>query len=853
MPDLKFKEDGTADWRTYQDELMKSTNQEEAALGRRMRMEDDKARGLSELGTRMDADRKELDERHAQGRADFRAKQFNDASAKYNATNKYAKTGNIADHPLAQGQNDGASLYKGGKNNKFEFGKEQALHGIGGRGGGGSFVRRHKEKIIFLSGGLGAFLIVAAVVVILLMTLAPYKHVHFATVLRSLGMARFTYVMNKQMSRTIFDSAVLTKNSTGRFTPPPSSLFHRLVGINPRKQLAQLGHQNKLRFDFSSTPRWGGVLGNTNTFQGVTIDGQKIYLDDTARSLYGRDYNDLNRREARRARSVFATQARTELSRALVLESRRFRWAAFTNFYRVTGIKLFKWGSKGATYKLKTDAQARALNLDETYKRVVGGEGGIKRTGVTSIDEEAEAKRKAQLEAARNNTEPGEQRSRLAKSVTGVRALSSGVAAVTIACVVHAIDGAFEAAALEREQRVARTNNDTQSGSDQIKYGDTQQQAVGAVSRTWDGAEQSAMYKKFEQKPMDAEDKEEIRAAPGVNTGSQKFAEVIDIADKILVGSSLAATLGGDALQDAGCNVLLNQWVQFGIVGAEAAFVIGTAGAGGGLLAAIQATVRTALEVGASVGIAHVIGTLIDDAVKAASDTDFSGTSFGADKFNENFVASSYTGEIGNRQITFGAPLDAKDAEEAQLQAVSELRDYYSKQPFKTRYFAIDNPFSLTGHIVAHTPSSLGGIAESIQRGVVSLATIIGSPQRLFSSAANLLTANGPVASAEASITRGDRFGIDEWGWTVQEQRIVEEDPAFEVANPEGNDLIHSIEPRLEELNQKYGPCYAPGYVLQSQKPETGCTKAALTTTEALKWRTYMSYSYSAARLTGNI
>lgn len=722
---------------------------------------------------------------------------------------------------------------------------------VGGKKQAGGFLNRHKKELL-LAGGIGAGAMgFFGIMVFLIVLIAPYKTVHFATILRSIGMARFTYVMNKQFSRTIFDAAVLTENSTGRFKPPETSLFYKVVGINPRAQLKQLGNDNVLRFDFEGTPVWGGVLGRTNSFRGVVIGGKGFYLDEYAQRMYGVDgYDNLTRAQARKVRAAFGDDVHARLSDALQLKSRRFRWGVYKGFYAATGIRLIKWFNKGKDYKELSDKDARAKNVDDTLKQVEGDAAGAKKSGLTEVDEAAAKDREGQIAAAKNGTTPGEVRSKLADRVRGVRGLSTTVAVITLACVVHALANSFANAQEEREAHAARMAAETQTASDQHKYGDTVQQAIGAENSMWNGADHSAVYKSVTGQPLSTADNQAMAAVPSIKTPDQRFQSIISVVDTVITGGRLSGTVPGlgtlhDAALNGLCDVLLNEYVQDAEALAEIAIAIASAGSAEGAVAAIRAGIQAGLEFGASVGLGELIGEFIDSMVKDMSNMSFSGIETGPSRFDDAYVATDYSQQVGNRQITFGAPMDLADTQAAQQQAMADLHRQNSEQSFTQRYFAVDNPFSLTGNLIAVMPTSFGGMAESIRGGLVSIISTIGSPQRVFGNILGIFTAHNHAFAASTSI-RSDMWGVDEWGWTPAELEKVDSDSSFDVTS-----LIQTIEPRLDELNAKYGPCYDAGYILQTQKPSQ-CTKAFLSSDEALHWRVYMSETYAAVHLKGS-
>src|SRR3990167_399420 len=71
-----------------------------------------------------------------------------------------------------------------------------------------------KKKIALLVGG-GAGFGLFALVIVFIIFIGSFKAVHFSTVLRSVGFARFQMYMRQQFAQTTFDAAVLTDESTG--------------------------------------------------------------------------------------------------------------------------------------------------------------------------------------------------------------------------------------------------------------------------------------------------------------------------------------------------------------------------------------------------------------------------------------------------------------------------------------------------------------------------------------------------------------------------------------------------------------------------------------------------------------
>lgn len=715
---------------------------------------------------------------------------------------------------------------------------------------------KSKKKLLFIGGGVGLGFL--ALLILLIMFLSSFKAVHFSTVLRSVGFARFNLYMKKQFARTTFNAAVLTDESSGKFKLKDRGLLDKLSRVNPEKQLAKLGREGTLKFEFEGGRKWGG-LRSTNTFKGIEINGERINLDDIARKFGYESYNKIGIADIRGklgVRAEFVNRVRSGLAEPLSLEGRAFRSSVYDGLRQAAGIRMYKWLNKGREYLGKNPDEARIKNLEDG-KAQTGEEGRAKpRSNIDDVNEGADEL----AEEAENALKEGRQPRKISPKVTRLNGfaqnLSTGVFAATTACIIHDLNESFKEVTPAREKQAAAFGHSIHTTADQIKSGDVAAEAVGAENERWEGAEQAAFYKQAAGYPISTEDEKQVATAPSVLPPASKFANILDDVDTVMktaVGGPFIAILGNvpglgdllkkgqDKLIDVGCQTVLNPFVQGTIAAGEVGIAIFTAGTAEGVLQAIKVGLQAGLKFAGTVGVGELLGSLIESAMQSYSGTDFSATSSGTNLYNSGSVTTDYLQQTGTRKITYGRPMDPAETIASQEVAISDLKATQNKRGFAGRYFAADNPFSLVGRLAAIVPTNSSGWLGSIKHFGASL---INSLVRLPGVLASIFIPQQKVAAASGS---GDysSFGVNGWGWTNEEQARLDSDEAFAPEN-----LAEYVEPRLDELNDKYGPCYS--YVMQHEKPgdcDSKLKPGSATYEEALRWRAYMAESYAAEEL----
>jgi hypothetical protein len=732
-----------------------------------------------------------------------------------------------------------------------------------GRSGKSKPSARKKRKRMLLIGGLFGGVLIP--IILIMLFLSSLKAVHFSTVLRSVGFARFQLYMRERFAQTAFDAATLTEDSTGSFKLEDRSLFDRLRGVNPEKQLAELGREDTLKFIFSSESKWGG-LKTINNFEGVRINGQEITLNEISQRLSGRNYNDLKLSDIiikLKVKAEFTNRAKDGLAEPLAEEGRAFRASVYDGLRQASDTRMWGWLNEAREYVAKKFDEAFKKDVIETNQ--YDEFGTTPKSAYDQVNEDAKNQHDDTLQQAEDPANNGTEKtksSKLAEEASLKATLSFIVAATTMGCIAHDVNQSFKDAAMQKEQRVARTGHDALSKADQIKRGEVVGEAVGAENTRWNGAEDSVLYKQATGQTVTQEDQKQLNDVPSVLPVSSAIASVANIADGIfnsLTGGQLAdlassipffgpiISAGRDEIINDACSILLNQYFQSAVVIASILTPFFKESEG-----AIQAALETTLAAAKTYGIGALVGVFIQQAVDAYAGTDFSGTERGANLYNTDAVATDYLQQTGTRKISYGRPLSPQEANDSQQLAMETLHAEYNQKSFSERYFAANNPFSLVGKLAAVVPNNTAGFTASIRSFFSSLFTnSFTAIQQLFS------TVFLPHKAALAAAGTGDYggHGVDEWGWSNDELQRLQTDPAFQP-----KPLADFVEAHYADLKAKYEPCFT--YVLQVDKPDQ-CKPTIdgddnkdyvhLESDEALKWRAYMSEVYAADELTKDL
>lgn len=712
------------------------------------------------------------------------------------------------------------------------------------------------KKYVVLGAGLGGAGIVVVAAIALVMLIGPLKNIHFETVLRSVGFAAFQRTMGKAYAQVVFDNAVLTDGSEAR-------LRGNSTGYSASR-LKQLGLENKLRWNVSAS---GKVTG-------LEINGRQFSLDESAKSLgLGDDFGKLSTSDKWRVRSHFNNRVRSGLTEILADKNLVYRTSVYNSVRVKAGISMWRWPDKARAYLGENPRAARILNLADLRERVRLKLASIMPGRAMSEDAQAQADEAKAIQEAGGSTRSVKPSETITKLNSGALKVSLVSTALTLMCLIHEIDQAMTTGMAETELSALRLAHDAQSTSDQITSEDTVAEASNAENERWYDAASSCAYRQDSGETLGPDCQEEVASIPPIfaNTPFMTFVMAADNyihtgTFPVQVGNiteaigpmginpfeTLFINMAPSFLQDArnnvqesiataGCSVVLNEFVQWGIAVAEIGVSLGSAFVVNGIKEAIWVGLKNLSGLGSSMLFGQWLGKIIDAQIKQVSGYNYTGEATGADAYNQTRVATSYLAATGSRLHTFGRPLTVDESRSSQAVATREMREEYNSKGFSERYFAITNPYSLLGQTVARMPTTMPALLANVSSFLGFATSILSSPAKLASSLSGVVSSRVFAAEGdEAVAVTPFTAGVLDWGYSEAELEKIRTDPSFETSA-----LTAWIEPQLDALNAKYMNCYLEAEPLQSDivkaHPECITDTELLASDEALHWRWYHS------------
>src|SRR5688572_11083816 len=277
--------------------------------------------------------------------------------------------------------------------------------------------------------------LIVVIVLLALFFIAPFKHIHFETILRSANFARFQLIVRRQFTAVIFNAAVLTRDSVGNFRNSP--LVRQIRLAIPDRQLGQLGRQGRIQFEFHPNSSWGNEIAPLReTLRAIVVDGQRFDIDQFAREFSGgRNYSQLSTRERYTVQNRFVRAVNVKLGDLMSLMPRHVRWNPMVRLHQRTGIRLVKWLNAYRDARGATAAEARARTARDTAQRVMDPSQRTATSAIPDINEDADRARQDAPAAAGEGRPVAPNRSRIATATRGVRGVSDAVFATTVYCI----------------------------------------------------------------------------------------------------------------------------------------------------------------------------------------------------------------------------------------------------------------------------------------------------------------------------------------------------------------------------------------------------------------------------------
>lgn len=735
----------------------------------------------------------------------------------------------------------------------------------------GSTSKWRRRGLLAAGGGGGLALI--SVLVFFFLFLSSLKVVHFSQVLISSGYARLNGIVQERTTQNVFDSSVV--EGSGSADINNRTLLDRMKFRNVELELAKMGRAG----DFALL---NDKEGSTTGFRvkDTTIDYNEISKD-----LYGKGFSDASFTERLGVRKAFVDRAQSAISENLATESRVIRSRATSIVADNVGFGWSRWRQSfrekyGAEPdRVKLDVEDRAAQAAET-----NAEGGAT-TGVSEIDDIVKdaknpEKLKKILEKSGGDIDSSVLRESLAADAANAAKIGNVASSVSTAVLVLSIDcmayetfSHYDEVASGNEKQASLVGLNLASANSQTKAGATTGELQGSAARQLDGAELAPDYQSQFGGQGD----------PNVNIPKLKTNENIETLKTLTSPSNLfsggatgiAKTLGFnpfgliDSVDNTICKTVLSPTglitIAAGDILVQAVVDFFSAGGGtiaeqaGGKAAAFffikalaRATWATAGELVsvktiATVGLFTLYGYGLQFVAQALAGTAISGGTHGAAYYETAYAGTRAVQNRVIRSVSFGKPLSDTEAATVDVNYNARAKDKWLKKGMVDRYFAVSNPYSITGSIFAYVPSKLNNWGIKIGSLFANLGDVMnGTVLKL--ALAPAFTSVNQHAFARPPVD-DNKFGLTPWGFSPDELEKMANDPTYGIAENEKYISQEEIKNFDDTIGQD---CYNPAITQYEVGKKDNCTAAKLSEPQVLRYRIYKFDNSVANMSTGN-
>ena len=573
----------------------------------------------------------------------------------------------------------------------------------------------------------------------------------------------------------------------------------KLDQYRPNKVFENMRATGQINFEYGEPSRITGQRKLT----AVVIDGQRIEKD-TPR--FGRLISN------RAGRIRFAAEVDTAMAHALRDHKTLVRGRVAKQLRSQLGIKLKFWEKNGLKYKnISKDAADRLLARTVYDDVKASPEDGAKVQNLDdAIDDTKQALDESVDDDGKLNRIINSQGDDLGEDVrkAATNAFGSSVASRVLnwtsttyavaepLCIIY--EGSVERSGGTIDARSESLQTQYYSlatAADQQKAGDTTGEAVGAFNRKIETTGNSPVDKRSRGETTNPEYVPPSPQASGIGTFS-----ILDV----LIGGAAADV--AESIADPVCPVLTNVWVGAGLGALEltAAFLSGgsSAAAANGAKVTVREFLRQFassfasrkavtrfVRNGAITGGLTLIARLL---VQSRAGLEYSGLAGGDNYITQSDMGADLHANEINRQQMYGRPL--KDPEiaqerEADRQYIAQRRN---ERGFYDKYLNPENYDSFATMFASSAKGKVGSLFSSL--GFLNPANVAGNAYNHFAS-----------NTAYAVVPEINPYGNIQWGWTAEETELMENGASYA---PLENQKILEDSGKLNEIKEKYGPCY---------------------------------------------
>ncbi len=757
--------------------------------------------------------------------------------------------------------------------------------------------KKNKEKKsykkVLLAGGCAGGI---AMIVALFVLLTFFKIPHFSQVLTASGYSRLNTILDERITQNIYDASLV--EGEGSVPVQGRSLFDKLRGINPDADLARLGHEGKIKFQFGDE-KTGFLKRKPADFKGIQFGDKNVSLDGITSELgYGDSYSKLGKvtdfRKRARVRYEFIEQAKSNVTTEFATERRYVRSNAFKAIADASGFDFKRWKQKGRNLIGEEPNKAFGDNLSEAREQVSGAS-PTETTGFSEVDD-AVADIKNEENFAKNaaehpNIDPTgnafvtdtiNAKLGTANKIRGAaEAVGNVTVLMSVACIVN--KGLDSIPDIERHnvEQAEREGLQLAAAGAQVMHGDVSGEAAQAETRRIEHAELSPGYQ-YDTGDMTPTVPEKF-SSPSVKTHfDQKYIDLIHTLTSPTTIATAGVTelirqvpglgdlvgLAQDAIDQKFCEALLSPAGMLiatgGEVFAQAAFAFFSAGsepaASEGiakfasrefideLVTSLSSTAKGLFkpESLATVGAFSVLDVGMQYLSLMLANQTFSGGETQYNYYERARTGTTVVQDHSLRMSMYGRPLTPEEVKPVENDARLSVRHDFNNQSLFARYFSLKNPFSLVSSMAVSAPSSLSSAGLQVQQIGGTLGKLF-SPSTIFKP---LLAFMGH-SYADQLESYNPNDGIQAWGFSQDELDKIKFDPSYSL---EENEKI--ISPQADKLDEKYGECFTTASQYDADKlvSDGKCSPDALKQDDVFRWRIYRGLdAYTVEELTNGL
>jgi len=635
------------------------------------------------------------------------------------------------------------------------------------------------------------------------------------------------------------------KNVYEKYSTMRSETWGKFDNYRPSLLYKNLNASGDIVFNETKVPVFGATRSKITSLE---VYGKNIEIPKTNRLL--------NPIKAYKERINFAADIRGAVDEGLKAPSSIVRSSVASKIREGGGIRLSWWEKAGEKYKGRTGKEANILQLEESVSKISEAppsstvETSVTTSSVTAA-EAACMKDPTCLEEILNSNElPTIVEDALTKDAgsgfmkTAIGYLDPIYSIAVPFCLIWAGSTVNMGPTIDSQSTSAlRSFYAVQSASDQQKAGKTTGEAVGAFNNKLGSGDSVVDQYSRGEKPSTTEEKSPQSSLSGEYT----------LLGSLFGNNNRAASAVSEKMSTL-CSVFTNTWVAIGLGVVITAISFAADLPTGGAVTEGEVAGIAAAKASISLLMKNVFANFAEsfaskEAFSLALKEGLLGSGRFIAKFGRQFIAiegltiaaklfilsrvgqlndggttsgpgfrniADMGGDINNnsteQKMMYGAPLTDKNVAAHDQLALNYLNKQEARKPIAEKYFALSDSrsaVSIFANQLRYTAVIKPG--HFLTHSLRSFSTCLG----------NIISIISPKTFAASDTSVGQHYGIVQWGWSADEQKIIDSDSTFNILD--NAQFLSDHQTEVDQIKAKYGHCFTDsmgtllsgGYILR--------------------------------------